>query len=64
MSTETDAERMLDKTLADTFPASDPLSTLPNPAFGSFGSQTLGTEHQEAPKTARKIMPEEKKKSA
>jgi len=61
MSTETDAERMLDKTLADTFPASDPLSTLRNPAFDSFGSETPETEHQEAPKTARKIMPEEKK---
>ena len=61
MSTETDAEKMLDKTLADTFPASDPLSTLPNPAFDSFGSQTLGTEHQDAPRTAREIMPEERK---
>ncbi|HWG88017.1 MAG TPA: hypothetical protein VN679_09575 [Candidatus Acidoferrales bacterium] len=61
MSTETDAEKMLDKTLADTFPASDPLSTLPNPAFDSFGSQTRGTKHQDAPKTTRKIEPEERK---
>jgi hypothetical protein len=61
MSIETDAERMLDKTLADTFPASDPLSTLPNPAFDSFGSQTLGTEHQDAPRTPHKVMPEERK---
>jgi hypothetical protein len=61
MSIETDAERMLDKTLADTFPASDPLSTLPNPAINSFGCQTLGTEHQDEPRTARKIKPEERK---
>jgi hypothetical protein len=32
------AERMLDKTLADSFPASDPPSTLPNPTFDSFSS--------------------------
>lgn len=61
MSIETDAERMLDKTLADTFPASDPLSTLPNPAFDSFASQTLGTEHQDQAPTTRKIEPEERK---
>jgi hypothetical protein len=61
MSTETDAERMLDKTLADTFPASDPLSTLPNPGFDSFGSQALGTEHQVADPAARKNMPAERK---
>ena len=28
-------ERMLDKTLADSFPASDPPSSLPNPGPGS-----------------------------
>ncbi|HEU5413359.1 MAG TPA: hypothetical protein VFW31_06360 [Candidatus Angelobacter sp.] len=61
MSIETDAERMLDKTLADTFPASDPLSTLQNPAFDSFSSQTPGTEHRDEPGTARKITPEERK---
>jgi hypothetical protein len=61
MSIETDAERMLDKTLADTFPASDPLSTLPNPAFDSFSSQTFGAEHQDATRAARKIVPEEPK---
>jgi hypothetical protein len=39
MSKQLDAEKMLDKTLADSFPASDPLSTLPNPSFDSFESQ-------------------------
>jgi hypothetical protein len=63
MSIENDAERMLDKTLADTFPASDPLSTLPNPAFDSFGSQTLETERQDTPRTVRKIVPEERKRA-
>ena len=29
-------EKMLDKTLADSFPASDPLSTLPDPTEDSF----------------------------
>jgi hypothetical protein len=29
-------EKMLDKTLADSFPASDPPSTLPNPNEDSF----------------------------
>ena len=38
MSTESYAERMLDKTLADSFPASDPPSALPNPSFDSFSS--------------------------
>ena len=38
MKTESHAEQMLDKTLADTFPASDPLSALPNPSFDSFAS--------------------------
>jgi hypothetical protein len=40
---QSDAERkekMLDKTLADSFPASDPPSTLPDPDYDSFlGSQ-------------------------
>jgi hypothetical protein len=31
-------EKMLDKTLADSFPASDPLSTLPDPTEDSFFS--------------------------
>lgn len=61
MSIESDAERMLDKTLADTFPASDPLSTLPNPAFDSFGSQAPGTEHQDAARSPRNVMPGEGK---
>ena len=61
MSTETDAERMLDKTLADTFPASDPLSTLPNPGFDSFGSHALGTEHPDDNPATRKKMPPERK---
>lgn len=34
---ETDRrEKMMDKTLADSFPASDPLSSLPNPGVDSF----------------------------
>ncbi len=47
---ETNAEQMLDKTLADTFPASDPLSTLPNPSFDSFDSPAQITQ---GPKTSR-----------
>ncbi len=30
-------EKMLDKTLADSFPASDPPSTLPDPCIDSVG---------------------------
>lgn len=30
-------EKMMDKTLADSFPASDPPSSLPNPGEDSFG---------------------------
>ena len=51
MSTETATERMLDKTLADSFPASDPSSTLPNPSFDSFDSHDMDqTSYQEAPR--------------
>jgi len=32
-------ERALDKTLADTFPASDPLSTIPNPSVPDPASE-------------------------
>jgi hypothetical protein len=39
---ETDAlqrrDKMLDKTIADTFPASDPPSSLPNPDQDSFAA--------------------------
>lgn len=35
-------EKMLDKTLADSFPASDPPSTNPAPATDSFVPSTLG----------------------
>ena len=31
-------ERMLDKTIADSFPASDPLSSIPNPSDDSFSA--------------------------
>jgi hypothetical protein len=47
---ETHSEQMLDKTLADTFPANDPLSTLPNPSFDSFDSPAQVTQN---PKTSR-----------
>jgi hypothetical protein len=40
MSTEVVSERTLDKTMADSFPASDPPSTLPNPSFDSFFRQS------------------------
>lgn len=30
-------EKMMDKTIADSFPASDPLSSLPDPDEDSFG---------------------------
>jgi hypothetical protein len=33
---ETVEERMFDKTLADSFPASDPPSSIPNPHWDSF----------------------------
>lgn len=38
---EGNRERMLDKTIADSFPASDPPSSLPNPSEDSFA--TAGT---------------------
>jgi hypothetical protein len=42
MIDETDAlqrrDKMLDKTIADTFPASDPPSSLPNPDQDSFAA--------------------------
>ena len=44
MSTELVSEWMLDKTVADSFPASDPPSTLPNPSFDSFGARQLAPE--------------------
>jgi hypothetical protein len=34
-------EKMMDKTLADSFPASDPPSSLPNPEDDSFGPETI-----------------------
>lgn len=36
-------EKMLDKTLADSYPASDPPSSLPNPSFDSL-SEVVETE--------------------
>ena len=35
-------EKMMDKTIADSFPASDPLSSLPDPDQDSFGSLCSG----------------------
>jgi len=32
-------EKMMDKTIADSFPASDPPSSLPDPDRDSFGTQ-------------------------
>lgn len=32
-------EKMMDKTIADSFPASDPPSSLPDPDGDSFGTQ-------------------------
>lgn len=55
---ETHAEQMLDKTLADTFPASDPLSTLPNPSFDSFDSPAQVTR---SPKASKVISVNERK---
>ena len=34
-------EKMMDKTIADSFPASDPPSSLPDPEEDSFGSLSL-----------------------
>lgn len=34
-------EKMMDKTLADSFPASDPLSSLPNPGEDSFKTRGI-----------------------
>lgn len=53
MITEKLAERMLDKTLADSFPASDPPSTLPNPSFDSFGFYELVPEQHDFQNNAR-----------
>jgi len=33
-------EKMLDKTIADTFPASDAPSSIPNPTEDSFGKES------------------------
>ena len=33
-------EKMLDKTIADTFPASDPPSSIPNPTGDSFEKES------------------------
>jgi hypothetical protein len=33
-------EKMLDKTIADTFPASDPPSSIPNPTDDSFEKES------------------------
>lgn len=38
---------MLDKTLADSFPASDPPSSLPNPSEDSFQRKQRKVEHEE-----------------
>jgi hypothetical protein len=40
-SCRTERKEMMDKTIADSFPASDPLSSLPDPDKNSFG---LGQE--------------------
>ncbi len=36
-------EKMLDKTIADTFPASDPPSSIPDPDDDSFNPERRGT---------------------
>lgn len=40
-SSEDRKEKMMDKTIADSFPASDPPSSLPDPDEDSFGSPSL-----------------------
>jgi hypothetical protein len=47
-SIEACKEKMLDKTIADSFPASDPPSSLPNPCVDSFAYDLPGSELQEA----------------
>jgi hypothetical protein len=37
-------EKMMDKTIADSFPASDPLSSLPDPDEDSFASLSIEEE--------------------
>ncbi len=37
-------EKMMDKTLADSYPASDPPSSLPDPSVDSLALETLGEE--------------------
>jgi hypothetical protein len=44
-------EKMLDKTIADSFPASDPPSSLPDPEEDSFGDHSAMTA--EEPKKRR-----------
>lgn len=39
-SEEQRKDKMMDKTVADSFPASDPPSSLPNPEEDSFGPDT------------------------
>ncbi|MGH9587262.1 MAG: hypothetical protein ACRD3F_09950 [Acidobacteriaceae bacterium] len=39
-------EKMLDKTIADSFPASDPPSSIPNPCEDSFANALAQTQLQ------------------
>jgi len=41
-------EEMLDKTLADSYPASDPPSSIPNPSYDSFVEDAEGGEEEPA----------------
>lgn len=38
-------EKMLDKTIADSFPASDPPSSIPDPDEDSFASLSIDEDH-------------------
>jgi hypothetical protein len=38
-------DKMMDKTVADTFPASDPPSSLPDPGEDSFAASAVGNIH-------------------
>jgi hypothetical protein len=46
-------DRMLDKTIADSFPASDPPSSIPDPAVDSFGLETGDSARTLPERTAR-----------
>ncbi len=66
-------DKMLDKTLADSFPSSDPLSTIPNPCKDSFceglpvagdNARFLHSGGVERPQPGQQLIPGQPEKAA